>query len=580
MENMIENVQEFIKNMKPQDMFFIAVGIIAFIIVLIFIKGIRLKKYRKQIIALENQMNGTRSLPLQYRLGRVKSIAKNMPDVEPLYEEFNEEFEEIINFQKSELAVLMNEVDEQLFYGKLRKVSKKMKALSQMIDSYHQQSLDLLKKIEEVTEIENVQRVKIIKVKEKYRSLIDLFESLRFQVEEFIPGLVQYFNEMDDSFVYLETLMNNQEFETSQDITVKIDARIEWMNSYMADLPHFCTIINKFFPKKLDDIIQTLRMMDEKDYHLEHLGIENRYKTIKKSYDTSKKRLEELDFEPLGKELQAISDSIDSMVLDLQTEKESYDLFKDKWETCYTEITRIYDDYKQALLDYNQLKGLYVLDSESIEISDHYKEFRKLLDISYDLEDEMMKGQFSYSDINTRVDELLKQASEHDVYINAFIHTRNDLYLKEQRAIDELENINIVLLEIKSEIKNRHLPMIHESYKDYIQDSYDKAAQIQAYRNTRPVKLDELTDRVNEARDIIYKLYDNVHNLIVTAQMVEEAVVFGNRYRSMFLEVNTELTKAEVLFRNGEYTKALSTAVEIIEKIKPGSYEELVEKMV
>ena len=94
----------------------------------------------------------------------------------------------------------------------------------------------------------------------------------------------------------------------------------------------------------------------------------------------------------------------------------------------------------------------------------------------------------------------------------------------------------------------------------------------------RPVELSELSKRVDSARDIIYKLYDNVHNLIVTAEMVEEAIVFGNRYRSTFLEVNTELTKAEVLFRNGEYTKALSTAVDIIEKIQPGSYENLIQK--
>lgn len=77
---------------------------------------------------------------------------------------------------------------------------------------------------------------------------------------------------------------------------------------------------------------------------------------------------------------------------------------------------------------------------------------------------------------------------------------------------------------------------------------------------------------------MIYKLYDNVHNLIVTAEMVEEAIIYGNRFRSSFLEVNTELTKAELLFRNGEYTKALSTAVDIIEKINPGSYEMLINK--
>ncbi|MEG0685534.1 MAG: septation ring formation regulator EzrA, partial [Coprobacillus sp.] len=105
-----------------------------------------------------------------------------------------------------------------------------------------------------------------------------------------------------------------------------------------------------------------------------------------------------------------------------------------------------------------------------------------------------------------------------------------------------------------------------------------KAAHIQVYRQNRPVELSELSNRVDGARDVIYKLYDNVHNLIVTAEMVEEAIVFGNRYRSTFLEVNTELTKAEVLFRNGEYTKALSIAVDIIEKIQPGSYEELIKK--
>ena len=140
------------------------------------------------------------------------------------------------------------------------------------------------------------------------------------------------------------------------------------------------------------------------------------------------------------------------------------------------------------------------------------------------------------------------------------------------------ENINIVLLETKSEIKNRHLPMINDSYKDYIQESYAKASGIQSFRNRRPISVEELSEKVKDAKDIIYKLYDNVHNLVVTAEMVEEAIVYGNRYRSTYLEVNTELTKAEVLFRNGEYTKALQTAVDIIEKIQPGSYERLIKK--
>ena len=46
----------------------------------------------------------------------------------------------------------------------------------------------------------------------------------------------------------------------------------------------------------------------------------------------------------------------------------------------------------------------------------------------------------------------------------------------------------------------------------------------------------------------------------------------------MFLEVNTELTKAEVLFRNGEYRNALQVAVDILERLEPGKYEELIKR--
>ena len=175
-------------------------------------------------------------------------------------------------------------------------------------------------------------------------------------------------------------------------------------------------------------------------------------------------------------------------------------------------------------------------------------------------------------------DQLVKRCQPFDDALVKYNELENSLRLQEKRALDELDNINIVLLEIKSEIKNKHLPMINESYKDYIDDSYQKADEILKFIRHRPIDLERLSLQVDAARDVIYKLYDNVHNLIVTAEMVEEAIIYGNRYRSSFLEVNTELTKAELLFRNGEYTKALSTAVDIIEKINPGSYEMLINK--
>lgn len=574
----MEKINQVINQIGIRNLIFIGIGIVVVIIIYIFYRGLRLKYYRKQIVEVENEMNAIKSLPLQYRLGRVHSISKNMPDVLEQYQEYAHEFERISDFQKNELAVLVNEVDEQLFYGKLRKVSKKMKALNEMIETYQHDSQALLEKIEKITEIENVQRIEIIRVKEKYRRTIDHYESIRYKVEEFVPRLLDIFNEIDDAFVQLESMMNNQRFEDAKVLTQDIDQRVDMVDEYMKDLPSYIAVVRQYIPKKLEYIHGLLETMPEDKFALHQLDVDNRIKLIENTLEESIQSIKKLEFTNVGEVLQDLVDSIDKLIHDLETEKQAYDEFKDKWESCYTLLTDIYDQYKQALHDFKRIVNLYVLNEEDIDIDAHYKDFDKILRVSYELEEEMKKGNFSYSQMISQVDNLKKEVSEHQEYLDQFFTYRDQLYLQEQRAIDELENINIVLLEIKSEIKNKHLPMINESYKDYIQDSYDKAAQIQAYRQNRPVELSELSKKVDSARDVIYKLYDNVHNLIVTAEMVEEAIVFGNRYRSTFLEVNTELTKAEVLFRNGEYTKALSTAVDIIEKIQPGSYEALIKK--
>lgn len=574
----MDQIKQLIQQIGTKNLIFIGIGIVAFIVIIIFYRGFRLKKYRKQIVEVENKMNAVKSLPLQYRLGRVQSISKNMPDVVELYEEYSAEFERISDYQKNDLAVLVNEVDEQLFYGKLRKISKKFKQLNDMLTVYEKDSQDLLTKIEKITEIENIQRIEIIRVKEKYRHTIDQFETIRFKIEDFAPNILNVFNEIDDSFVTLEGMMNNQRFEEACTFTKEIDQKVDWVNQRIEDMPSYIAVVRQYIPKKIAHIEAMIKEMPEEHFSLEELDVTHRLKDIKATLQESIENIKKLNIDGMGEVLQNLADSIDALIQDLETEEKAYEEFKQKWDACYSLITDIYDQYKQAMIDFNRMKSLYILDEFDVVIDEKYHDFNDILKESYDLEEEMKNGHFAYSQMISKVVAEHNKTAVHQDYLNDFFTLRDHLYLQEQRAIDELENINIVLLEIKSEIKNKHLPMINESYKDYIQDSYDKAAQIQAYRMNRPVELNELSQKVNSARDVIYKLYDNVHNLIVTAEMVEEAIVYGNRYRSTFLEVNTELTKAEVLFRNGEYTKALTTAVDIIEKIKPGSYEELIRK--
>lgn len=574
----MDYMKNFIEYVGVRNLIIFGTILVALIIFMIVYHSIKLKIYRQEILDLQNQINGIKTLPLQYRLGRVQSIAKNMPEVAEEYEQFTKDFEKITEFQKNELGVLVNEVDESLFYGKTHGIKKKFALIREMTQRYDHDAKDLLARIEKVTEIENIQRVEIIRVKGKYREVGNEYEKIRVKVEEFVPHALEMFKELDDDFVELETLMNNQMFADAKNFTEEIENRIDSLQENLKDLPSYVYVVSDLLPSKIDKVDELITSLEGDEYALEEMNIAARRQEVDEQMEESIAHVKNVDIKGAAEVLEPLTGLIEELVIDLGKELDSYKQFKEKWRESYNELQRLTDVYQNTMKEYRRLITEFVIDEEEVVISKKYEEFKQIQKDANDLIEQMESGHFAYADMLEHVENLYDRMMQHDAYLEEFKKQKEDIDTKNQKTEELLENINIVLLEIKSEIKNEHLPLVNDSYRDYIADSYNKVEEIKRFKTHKPVVLNELCAKVEGARDVIYKLYDNVHNMIVTAGMVEDAIVYANRYRSMFLEVNTELTKAEVLFRNGEYRNALQVAVDILERLEPGKYEELIKR--
>lgn len=574
----MDYMKNFIEYVGVRNLIIFGTILVALIIFMIVYHSIKLKIYRQEILDLQNQINGIKTLPLQYRLGRVQSIAKNMPEVAEEYEQFTKDFEKITEFQKNELGVLVNEVDESLFYGKTRGIKKKLTLIHEMTQRYDHDAKDLLTRIEKVTEIENIQRVEIIRVKGKYREVGNEYEKIRVKVEEFVPHALEMFKELDDDFVKLETLMNNQMFADAKNFTEEIENRIDSLQENLKDLPSYVYVVSDLLPSKIDKVDELITSLEGDEYALEEMNIAARRQEVDEQMEESIAHVKNVDIKGAAEVLEPLTGLIEELVIDLGKELDSYKQFKEKWRESYNELQRLTDVYQNTMKEYRRLFTEFVIDEEEVVISKKYEAFKQIQEDANDLIEQMESGHFAYANMLEHVENLYDRMMQHDTYLEEFEKQKEDIETKNQKTEELLENINIVLLEIKSEIKNEHLPLVNDSYRDYIADSYNKVEEIKRFKAHKPVVLNELCAKVEGARDVIYKLYDNVHNMIVTAGMVEDAIVYANRYRSMFLEVNTELTKAEVLFRNGEYRNALQVAVDILERLEPGKYEELIKR--
>lgn len=552
--------------------------LIVFIVFIFIYRLLKLRKYRKQIVELENNMNAVKSLPIQYRLGRVKGIARNMPNIKEKYDEYADAYEVLSDMQSEKIIPLINDIDESLYYRRLRGIKKDIDKLSSSIKEYETKSKELLKEIEVITEIENIQRLEIIKVKEKYRNTNDAYSQIRFKIEDFVPEIQNVFKDIDDRFVQLESYMNSQRYEDAKEFTDKISKDIDLLDANLRDLPTYISVVRQYLPNRIKEIKSTMKTMKEKEFAVERLDATLRMSKIESDLNDTCRDIKQLKLENVGQNIEVITEEINLLNNDFEKEEAAFNLYDQNKNKCYKNVNIIDSGLHQSVETFHELQKNYILDDYEITVENDYNEFQKIVNELNELTKIIDTKDFSYSEMITDFENINEKCKPFNDSLIKHNELADSLNIQEKRALNELDNINIVLLEIKSEIRNKHLPMISESYQDYIHDSYQKADAILNFIRKRPIDLNNLSQQVDAARDVIYKLYDNIHNLIVTAEMVEDAIVYGNRFRSSFLEVNTELTKAELLYRNGEYTKALSTAVEIIEKIKPDSYELLINK--
>jgi septation ring formation regulator len=140
----------------------------------------------------------------------------------------------------------------------------------------------------------------------------------------------------------------------------------------------------------------------------------------------------------------------------------------------------------------------------------------------------------------------------------------------------QLVKLQIIMNQMQVKIRRYKLPNISTAYEEDMNKANTYIHHLEVLLKETPISIQLLNSTLQEALEFIYKLYNNVNNVVGTVVMVENTIVFGNRYRSTYEDIDSELTRSELCFRNGEYTQALQIAISTMEKIHPGNYESIV----
>ena len=210
---------------------------------------------------------------------------------------------------------------------------------------------------------------------------------------------------------------------------------------------------------------------------------------------------------------------------------------------------------------YNQLdeiKSLYDLKDEDVTIIDEVN--TSLIDINKDYKKEiknLKKRTIPYTQVVKDIEVFSNRLKSVDEELDVALKSLGNMYEDEQRAREQLDEIQELLKQSKIKIRAFKLPIVTNDYFVQLSEANDAILEIIKELERKPIVIKTLNTRVDTARDLVLKLYTLTNELTKTAGMAEMAIVYGNRYRSTYEEIDIALSKAEELFKRGKYKESL-----------------------
>lgn len=571
MDRLMELLQQFF---KQQIVFIILVILLVVSIIVLLRKNKRVKKLEKDLETLEVDFNTIKSMPLTFKLNKAKSLAKVNDFIEHDIQEYIDSYD---TTQKAidRMSSLFASAQDNISMDNTSEARHDIEEIEGLATITLKSVLTLNDKLDDILQQELQLRSNVTDLKERFRQIkkdIAAKSGLLAFSEEVIDV---YSTSAENEFTAFDEWMYISEFDKAEKSLQKIAEHLNSLDNILIKLPELLPVAKEVIPNKIANVSSLYSQVRNIDLYLDHLDVTQSLTTISKNLSSDLADLRVGDVEKAKTSLDVSSKNLDEL-----TEKLNYELasqkelikvaasIDEKIKESNISIKAIDDNFAiiDEMYDFGLLEKEIIINKEKHRILiKQYEALQKSFNKS--LPSTKMLEQLNVQ--NEKMTTLFENVYKLDQKIKSIIED-------EKRARQQLLKLHLIINEVQVKINEYRLPSISNDYKADVKIAKEHVRNIELLLKDDKLDLSLLNTTLTESIDYVYKLYNNVNNIVGMAIMVENALVFANRYRSTYPEVDSELSKTELYFRNGEYTQSLTTVLAVIEKIHPEDYEELI----
>lgn len=556
----------------------ISTAVIALVLIFItfFItKRKQTKRYRKEINNLDIEKNNLIGVPILSEISKVKELVKT-DNLKAKLDDWDSTFKLIKDDEIPKLTDMISDAEFLVDRKDYKQAVKKIAFIEMQIATLQKKSESLLEEIKIITKSEERNRALITKLKINYRELQSKFERTIKDYGPIADNLKKHFDYLDEKFVEFENAMDLNDYVEVEKIVFSLEEDINKFKEIIDGAPSIVMMATVLLPNKIEEMTTMYFRMLRDGYPLDYLNVEYNIKEIKSKIENIVERLKNLDMEDSSIELKTMLDYFNSLYNDFEKEKECKDEFKANAKNLKYKLEKINKVVRDIYLQIDDIKNTY--DLSEAEINKFSLLNKNLEQINEDYKLLMSHGTghtFAYSKLVEELEGLTSKLSRLQDDLDYQLRSITSMKDDETRAKEQLDTIQDLLKKTKLRLKEYKIPVIPSSYFIELKEAQDAIREVMKELDKKPIVIKILNIRVDNARDLVFKIYNKTNDMIKSVMLSEKLIIYGNRYRGNNSKLNEQLTKAEDLFNKGQYRLSFDTSIASLKEVDSNIEEKI-----
>ena len=530
-------------------------------------------RYKKQVYELSRRFEYLHALLFGQDSQYIKRI-EYISRVNLLYVDqhvnFNKRFKEIRDKSDSAAQTAINNLKDLLAERNYKGLVAALPDARIVLNNYDEEVNSLSNDLSTVIRPEEECRQAAATLKSNLRTIKQDFYIKQADLSLVFDSFDRVFARIDEGFASFESYVESAKYEEAQEILPKLESVINELGRCLAELPTLCVTISSLIPDKFASLENRYAEMKAAEFPLHHLYVVDTLNEMKMRLEAISKRVQNFDLRDVSVQLDEILSRIDYLFDEFDKEKDARTVFENGCDAAYAKNKAVDAKYITICNALPAVKSLYLIPPDGQSQIENINSLINKMGATKRSLDTLVHSGMS-TPYSMLMEKMKLMEEETDQALNAIEDFSRYLTSLREDTMAAYEAVDIYFKRVhEAEYKLRRLDVEASlaKHKEEIERCRDLISKIHTALYTKPIDVLTISENLASLRAIGDGLSLAVGQEEQAAVFASNTILYANRQRQHFGEVNDAISQCEGFYFDGAFQEAFEGADSCLRRLK------------